>query len=497
MKKRYVGGAIWLILACLLYFFENNTGTRILLACTLLLPFVPCIRRSLFGWDEPVRRMRTFTQTVRTFADREEDEPGDVRPYLPGDPVNRIHWKLSAKRDELLVRERTGEREPEEARKKTASEDELPAAGVSGKRVFLTGLSVFFLSLILLLALLPARQGMEALLNRLFEASEAVNAYAYDRFSVPADQSTAFAAVLLAVMALSLLVTALSGGRLPVLCLMAGYVLFQAYFGLAFPVWLNVPLFALFVLRMMVWPMNRKNVLPVLGGIMAVSLAVFILWPGVDAATEAASEIVRDRLSLMAQSAAGTVREMPDGRHETRHVHTRSLTAGGEEAKTDREFSLVTVEEEKVSMPHWVNYLRMILLLALTAAILVVPFLPFAVLNRRRKKALEARKAFASADVREAVFAVFQHIIAWLEAAGKDGGNLPYAAWRADLSPGYDERFAQCEKLFEEAAYSTHEMQEEARQQVLELLRETEQTLQRKADWKQRLRLRYWECLWV
>ena len=58
------------ILACLLYFFENNTGTRIVLACSLLLPFVPIIRRSLFGWDELVRRLRELTRTVQTFAGR-------------------------------------------------------------------------------------------------------------------------------------------------------------------------------------------------------------------------------------------------------------------------------------------------------------------------------------------------------------------------------------------------------------------------------------------
>jgi hypothetical protein len=38
---------------------------------------------------------------------------------------------------------------------------------------------------------------------------------------------------------------------------------------------------------------------------------------------------------------------------------------------------------------------------------------------------------------------------------------------------------------------------EEDRQQALALLNETEQILQRRADWKQRLRLKYKECLWV
>ena len=196
MKKRCAVSAAWLILAGLMYFFENNTGTRIVLACSLLLPFVPRIRHGLFGRDESAGQPRPLTQTVRTFSDREEEGAGDVRAYLPGDPVNRIHWKLSAKRDELLVRGTEQEREAEDAEKKTASEDALPARDRAKKRMMMTGLSVMLGSLILLFVFPSARHGMMALLNRLFEASEAVNAYVYDRFPVPAGQSALFAAVL-------------------------------------------------------------------------------------------------------------------------------------------------------------------------------------------------------------------------------------------------------------------------------------------------------------
>ena len=35
----------------------------------------------------------------------EEPEPGDLRPYIPGDDVRRIHWKLSEKTNQTLVRE--------------------------------------------------------------------------------------------------------------------------------------------------------------------------------------------------------------------------------------------------------------------------------------------------------------------------------------------------------------------------------------------------------
>ena len=198
----------------------------------------------------------------------------------------------------------------------------------------------------------------------------------------------------------------------------------------------------------------------------------------------------------MAQSITGTTHELPLGENETRHAHTQSLATGDQEAQPDREYRLVTVEEEQISMPHWVNYLRIILLLLLAAALVILPFLPFILLNQRRKKALDARKAFESANTSEAVFAIFQHIAAWLEAMGYGKDNAPYAAWSADLPPDYASRFAACEKLFEEAAYSSHEMREEHRQQALALLNETEQTLWRQAGWETRLRLRYGECLW-
>ncbi len=165
MKRRYVGYAVWLILACLLYFFENNTGSRIVLVCSCLLPFVPLIRRSLFKKDAASQKAQAITQTIKTFASREEDDPGDVRAYLPGDPVNRIHWKLSAKRDELLVREQAKDKTAEEAETKRVMEAGQSAAGSAKKLTFLIGFSIFLLSLILLVLIPSANQGRQAVLN--------------------------------------------------------------------------------------------------------------------------------------------------------------------------------------------------------------------------------------------------------------------------------------------------------------------------------------------
>ena len=103
MSRRFIGWLIWLALAACLYFFENNTGTRIVLCCSLLLPLIPAFRRMLFGADHAETPGRKPVRT-ETRSAPEEAEDGDVRPYQTGDPVNRVHWKLSAKRRELLIR---------------------------------------------------------------------------------------------------------------------------------------------------------------------------------------------------------------------------------------------------------------------------------------------------------------------------------------------------------------------------------------------------------
>ena len=41
MRRRWAGYAGWLMLGICLYFFENNTGTRVILACSALVPLFP------------------------------------------------------------------------------------------------------------------------------------------------------------------------------------------------------------------------------------------------------------------------------------------------------------------------------------------------------------------------------------------------------------------------------------------------------------------------
>ena len=496
MKRRVFGYVCWLIVALSLYFFENNTGTRILLLCSLLFPLVPQLR-GLFFSSVSCRKTLPEARGLRPLPPRETEEPDGVRAWLPGDPAGRIHWKLSAKRGQWLTRQFSREAEPEETIQETAA----PAPD-AGKRRLLPLLSggIALLALLLLGLIPEANRGAQALLNRLYEASEAVNAYAYARFPVAADQPVLPALCLLVVLLVALLMwVTVVRSRLPALLLMISLALLQCYFGLPLPGWIQVLLFAFFALRMAEPPLSRSGALRIAATVLACALAVVLIWPGVDARTEEASERVRDQLSRWAAQSAEAPWETPEGETEVRRAHTRSLVTGEGEARADREFRLVSVEEEQISLPHWVNVLKIALLLLLTVAVLILPFLPFLLLNARRKKALKAREVFQSACVSEAVCAIFRQVVAWLDVLGKGAGNLPFTAWAprlaGELTPAYAERFHRCAGLFEEAAYSNHTLREADRQQALELLRETEGTLWPRASRKQRLILKYRECL--
>lgn len=360
--------------------------------------------------------------------------------------------------------------------------------------------AVFLAALLGLILVPPARNSAAALCNRLFDWSESVNAYVYDRFSVPEGQSV-LPAALLALNAAGAWVALLivSGKRILTLLTAVALAGFQVYFGVAFPAWIHGILFAGLGLLLFPRPFRVRSVLCYAASLLVVSLLILLLWPGVDAQTEAASERIRDRFSQTARQIMETSRESPSDGMETRHVNTQSLLAGEDEAHSDKTYRLVTVEEERISIPHWINYLKIILLTILAIAIVILPFAPFVFLNGRRKKAREARMVFDSENVNEAVAAMFRHVTAWLTATRHDAGNRLFREWTeplaAQFSREYAARYARCAVLFEEAVYSEHAMNEEARAEVRSLLEETESMLYDRAGWKQRFRLKYVECI--
>ena len=355
-------------------------------------------------------------------------------------------------------------------------------------------------SLLLAFFLPTARMSLLSLLNLLFSASEQANAYAYDYFQTPENQSTVLALVLAGGFFVSYFGLAVAlRSCLLLLTAAVTAALLQAYFGLSLPVWGNLALFFALGLGCVLFCSPKKSALPFAALILLTVMLSAALLPGVDAATETASETLRDRLALATRQEERLAGEDPDSLLETRHINSRSLRTGEEKAAVSREYRLLTVEEQQISQPRWIDYLKIMLLLLLSVSVVVLPFLPFLYMNARRKKAQEARLLFQSEHSGEALCAMFRHAVKYLENRGFGGGNRPYRQWPENwsdcLPEAYQKQYAACAALFEEAAYSDHPMTEAQKEQTRLFLAETERIFFDEADWKEKLRLRYGKCL--
>ncbi len=378
----------------------------------------------------------------------------------------------------------------------------LPRSGSSRRpQAVCAGLIALALACAALLCILPeARLGVFSLCNALFTASERVNAYVYDHFPAPEGQSANLAIALLGLLLLSLAgLCFVRRSRALLLCLAALLSGGQMYFGLSLPWWLHALLLGLFCLGWMRFPPGRGGALFLLIGLLVITLLTALFLPGVHAGLEARSEQVRDWLGRAVGAAREAAPASPDSGAEARHLHDRSLLDGQQDARLSQAFRLVTVAEKQVSQPRWVDFLRVALLLLLTAAVVALPFLPFMWLNARRKKALARQAAFDADDAAQAICALFRHACAYLTWAGLGGGNRPCRAWPDawddQLPEAYRARYAQCAALFEEACYSDHAFSEAQRRFMADFLAETERLFFDEAPWKQRLILRYKACL--
>ena len=367
----------------------------------------------------------------------------------------------------------------------------LPLAGVS------------LLAAALLLLLPPARESLKCLCNLVFAASEAVNAYAYEYFTVADAASPMLALGLLAAALAGVLLSALVGGsRIVPLLIALALAGGEIWLGLTPPAAVNVLIFAL--LALLALPMETmRGRLVFLLAVMAVFLTVQLLAPGVRAGLEEASEHVRDRLDPVEQLVSGADhtprQEPPQTTREENRLDTETAEEASGDTQNTQDYQHIYEQEQEISPPKRIDYLKVAVLTLLILALLTLPFLPFVLFDARRRKALERRAAFDSPDCGKAIRAIFLHLTAYLDSCGRGGGNQPFAQWDGTLthtlSPEYAARFRQAAALFEEAVYSTHTMGEEQRAELQSLLNETEQLLYDGADRKTKLRLKYLECL--
>lgn len=350
--------------------------------------------------------------------------------------------------------------------------------------------------------LLPAVRGGALLLaNGLYTASEAVNAYAYDYFAAPDAASVRAALRVFAVLG-GALCAAACRRRALLAALFFGVAFLEAYFGVVPGAWRNLLLFAVLAFLIARGDGGLRGGAALLAGLAAVALLVYLLAPRPIAAVEAYSERLRDELGALAETVAQPntppEEENDRARQESRQ-HEAQANADASAEQELQAFEQLTEGEREISLPHRVDYGRIALLLLATVAVLVVPFAPFLLLNRARRRAAERREAFETADNAAAIRAMFAHTMDWLRASGLQTRNRPFAqcagAVETLTSTDYAARYAAAVLIWQEAAYSAHELDETKRAAIRALMEETERSLYGRADWRAKLRLKYIACL--
>lgn len=342
------------------------------------------------------------------------------------------------------------------------------------------------------------RESGKALCNVLFDASEAVNAYIYDHFPVANDITPVPALILILLFVLSLyLLAVVRASRVLALILVIILASAQAYFGVPLPLWANVLAFALLGT---VFLRSFHDLLPYGATILLLALTVSLAIPGIHIPTETASEAVRDRLSVIGMQMVENMTPLAPGTQKTQHenrLDKNSLAEDPDSVQNDRDYHYAQEQEQEISRPRRINWLKIIVILFLIVALLLGPFLPFFLLDSRRKKALERRRKFDSENDSEAICAIFLHVIAYLDSCGKGLGNIPFTSWTKllQMPAEYRTQYEHAVMLWQEAAYSEHRMSSEQREKMRQFLSETEHILYDDADRKTRFRLKYLECL--
>ncbi|MBQ8092271.1 MAG: hypothetical protein IJ242_01665 [Clostridia bacterium] len=361
-------------------------------------------------------------------------------------------------------------------------------------RFLLAGICI---CMVLLICLQPEiRHGTEALLNRLFEASEHQNAYTYVYFPGASPAGIPLAALVLITAAGALFILTASFSRLA-----AGFLVFmtltvlQSYFGLSFPAWIQVLIFgAAGFLVLRVRSMRAAAYLCLT--ICLTALLISVLSPGVHMPVEAASEWVRDWLGRNAEALQTEGLIQPDERLETRHVSEKSIVEGNKEARGTEGFRLIQIEKMRISRPDWFSLLRTALMMLALILMLVLPFLPFVLLNRRREQTRVKYAGARSADLSEVMHAVFTHICDYLRFSGLADGNRPCREWQCHGLPDeFGQAFRSCAIVWERTMYGGYLPGRPDVEKAERLLEETEQLLYEQADFVKRFRMRTIACL--
>ena len=333
-----------------------------------------------------------------------------------------------------------------------------------------------------------ARDGVCLFVNRLFAASELQQAYLYEKLPVRAPQAEQAGCLQTAAILLGLLLAQLLTlpGRFSRTFVLAALCGVMAYLGvLPERGWL-IALAGCLLLTLLPQDGGLRpwRLLPIAAVFVLLAAGCLLLPETENAQLSAWEERARDQLAV--QTAA--YGELPAQQDVPAEQTPQS------EPPTFRQESMQsTLDGDRKPLSRPIRAVLVIFLL------LLMLFVPSVYLDRLKKKRERNRAGLSDADARACICASFRYVLRWLRLAGLEPENVPFASYSEKietiLGPEIAAQYLQILPLWQEAAYSTHEMTEQQRTQMRVFLQTAVSLVWKKLSKKQRLWTTYWLAL--
>ena len=319
--------------------------------------------------------------------------------------------------------------------------------------------------------------GLFTLINEFYDSAEEAQAYVYDRMSVESEVTEgAYRAGIAWISALAGMAAALPpvqvrrafSGLIAIAIILA-----LAYYGME-PSAICIAV----MIAALIAAVARGNIMSILPVALAALLlfgAVVLVDPGESYTVSRINENLRDRFALHS-ALLETDESLYD---ETEEDFEEDM-----EDEEDPE----TGDSEETS--EYGKYALYGLIILAVAALGITAFL---LIRRFIKKRAQNRRGINSDDSREAVTAMFPYAVRWLKGYGIEQPDPSFSsmehALKKEFSDTYSDRFMDMYDIWNEAAYSDHDVTEESRISMEAFVEDTVAEVNKKCKLRDKLRL--------
>ena len=318
--------------------------------------------------------------------------------------------------------------------------------------------------------------GLFELANMFYDSAEEAQAYVYDRLAV--DGSVTEGSYRVGITWISALMGMLAAiPPVKVRRAFCGLIAIAIMLALAYYGMIPSAICIAVMLAALIAAISRGNIMSILPVALAALLlfgAVVLADPGENYAVSRINENLRDRFALNSAMLETT---------ESYYEETENL----EEDMQDEENNEAEDSEDKTEYGRYALF-GLIILAAVSAGIAA-----FILIRRFIRKRAQNRKGINSDDSREAVTAMFPYAVRWLKGYGIDQPDPSFSsmerALKKEFSDTYSERFMDMYNIWNEAAYSDHEVTEESRTSMEMFVEDTVEEVNKKCKLRDKLRL--------